>query len=281
MTTYLAWDGNEYPWPPPQGWYTAVDGRWWPEGYGPGPATSAPTVAAPTDPTTVIPTAPAPEPTAVWSPAPAPAVDPFGVPAQASPAPNLGEPSSAGGKGLMIGLALLALLIVGAAGVFFATRGGGDGVATGPGSATDPHRLGQLVRLSYDDPTTGAPVEWTLEVLAPLADETEAVLALDAGLTRPAEGIVLGSTTARVVHVAGPATTIDSLRFEVVNPNGARSSEFGCANGPEGWGGGTAMNPADSVEGRLCWALGSDQVAGTLLVVTVPGVEGEVYVRLQ
>jgi hypothetical protein len=33
--TYKAWDGNLYEWPPPQGWYEASDGQWWPEGYGP------------------------------------------------------------------------------------------------------------------------------------------------------------------------------------------------------------------------------------------------------
>ncbi len=33
--TYTAWDDNSYPWPPPDGWYQAGDGKWWPEGYGP------------------------------------------------------------------------------------------------------------------------------------------------------------------------------------------------------------------------------------------------------
>lgn len=36
--TYQAWDNNEYPWPPPEGWYQATDGLWWPQGYGPGAA---------------------------------------------------------------------------------------------------------------------------------------------------------------------------------------------------------------------------------------------------
>lgn len=33
--SYTAWDGNLYEWPPPDGWYEAADGKWWPEGYGP------------------------------------------------------------------------------------------------------------------------------------------------------------------------------------------------------------------------------------------------------
>ena len=33
--TYTAWDGNSYPWPPPEGWHEAVDGRYWAPGTGP------------------------------------------------------------------------------------------------------------------------------------------------------------------------------------------------------------------------------------------------------
>ncbi|MEM7323619.1 MAG: hypothetical protein AAF531_11090 [Actinomycetota bacterium] len=33
--SYTAWDDKEYVWPPPDGWYQAVDGKWWPDGYGP------------------------------------------------------------------------------------------------------------------------------------------------------------------------------------------------------------------------------------------------------
>jgi|GEM_PF-5878962 len=34
-TTYIAWDGNEYEWPPPKGWYQAIDNRWWAPDTGP------------------------------------------------------------------------------------------------------------------------------------------------------------------------------------------------------------------------------------------------------
>lgn len=39
-TSYTAWDDKLYQWPPPDGWYEAGDGKWWPEGYGPGPTGS-------------------------------------------------------------------------------------------------------------------------------------------------------------------------------------------------------------------------------------------------
>ena len=35
--TYVAWNGQSYPWPPPDGWYEASDGRWWADGTGPDP----------------------------------------------------------------------------------------------------------------------------------------------------------------------------------------------------------------------------------------------------
>lgn len=35
--TYTGWDGKSYPWPPPDGWYEAPDGRWWAPGTGPKP----------------------------------------------------------------------------------------------------------------------------------------------------------------------------------------------------------------------------------------------------
>ena len=41
-TSYTAWDGNLYEWPPPDGWYEAADGKWWPEGYGPPVETAEP-----------------------------------------------------------------------------------------------------------------------------------------------------------------------------------------------------------------------------------------------
>jgi hypothetical protein len=48
-TSYTAWDDKLYQWPPPEGWYKADDGRWWPEGYGPGPVAEASAADAPPD----------------------------------------------------------------------------------------------------------------------------------------------------------------------------------------------------------------------------------------
>lgn len=39
--SYIGWDGNSYPWPPPDGWHEASDGRWWAPGTGPNPPSQA------------------------------------------------------------------------------------------------------------------------------------------------------------------------------------------------------------------------------------------------
>lgn len=44
--SYVAWNGESYPWPPPDGWYQASDGRWWAAGSGPNPPGVAPAAPA-------------------------------------------------------------------------------------------------------------------------------------------------------------------------------------------------------------------------------------------
>ncbi|MEZ5229592.1 MAG: hypothetical protein R2710_23890 [Acidimicrobiales bacterium] len=73
-----------------------------------------------------------------------------------------------------------AALVVVAGLAFVLTRGGGgddddvvafDATAV-KGSAANPHTAGDLVRLSYDDPDTGAATEWTIEVVAAPVDSS-------------------------------------------------------------------------------------------------------------
>ena len=56
--TYIGWDGKTYPWPPPEGWYHASDGRWWAPDTGPNPPSQA---AQPQTPAQAQPTAVAPQ----------------------------------------------------------------------------------------------------------------------------------------------------------------------------------------------------------------------------
>lgn len=69
--SYTAWDDKQYVWPPPDGWYLAADGKWWPEGYGP-PVEAAepePLVESESDPAPAAdpePTAEAADPATGW-----------------------------------------------------------------------------------------------------------------------------------------------------------------------------------------------------------------------
>ena len=95
---YVAWDGRTYEGTPPEGWYEAPDGRWWPIGQGPAPATAPPP-----------PSAPAPPP-----PPPVGATGPYGAPMGVAPPPA--EPQQRSGclmAGLIIGLVLAGLVVAG------------------------------------------------------------------------------------------------------------------------------------------------------------------------
>ena len=113
--TYVAWNGEEYPWPPPDGWELKVDGRYWPADQG--PATS---VASPD-----------PEP-----PAPAPAPPPpqtFGAP---PPPGGYGGPSPGGGYAPPPG-------------------GGGYAPPPGPGGYTSPGPIDEPIGGPIGGPVGG------------------------------------------------------------------------------------------------------------------------------
>ena len=134
MTTYIAWDGNEYPLPTPEGWYLGSDDRWWPDGHGPGPAVGSPVAAPP--PPLGMPSAPPPTDTSGAPPlgeretiysAPPPGsgsvgADPFVLGSDSS---SGDQPSSSGKPILIAAVVLLGLGAVGAA-AWFALASDGD-----------------------------------------------------------------------------------------------------------------------------------------------------------
>lgn len=130
MTTYIAWDGNEYPLPTPEGWYLGSDDRWWPAGHGPGPAVE-PSIAAPPPPPGM--------------PSVPPPMDTFGAPPMgeretiySAPPPGSGRtagepfvsetntPSGGNGKPMLIAAAVLLGLVAVGAGAWFALSSDGD-----------------------------------------------------------------------------------------------------------------------------------------------------------
>lgn len=151
MSTYIAWDGNEYPLPTPEGWYLGSDDRWWPDGHGPGPAAAAPpppAAAAPPPPASSLGSPSAPPPMGMPSAAP-----PMGSSDTVYSAPPAASGSfdpdafagssddGSGGNGkraLILGGILAGLIAVGA-GAWFAL--GSDDDEAAPATSVAPTQL--------------------------------------------------------------------------------------------------------------------------------------------
>lgn len=110
--SYVAWNGENYPWPPPDGWEEKADGRYWPADSAPVLDTDRPVSPPPSEPQA----APAPQ----WQPPPA---------AQQAPPPSYQPPPSvtpmagvpyvppekktSGAKKVLIGLLIALVVLVG------------------------------------------------------------------------------------------------------------------------------------------------------------------------
>ncbi len=99
--SYIAWNGDEYPGEPPEGWTIRSDGRAWPEGYGPlevAPASPSDASGVGDDESTVVETpaaeedAPEPDKDEVSEPSPTPAESP--APAEQAPPAEPNKPTA-------------------------------------------------------------------------------------------------------------------------------------------------------------------------------------------
>ncbi len=333
MSTYRAWDGNDYPSPPPEGWYQGSDELWWPEGYGPGPApqaadpapapepTPAPApapapvaepapstgaTAAPyaADPTTVMPTPAAPgsigatPPPAFGTPPPAQAPSAFDSPRPGGFDPSSPEPmdwsqppgstpppgagpapsdSSSGSSkvGLLIGLAALIFVLI-FGGLAYLLLGSDDTEpvafdASAPaGSAANPHAAGDVVRLSFADPDSGASTEWTIQVVSapvdtsPGGDDAQATVGLQVSL-----------------DTADGPKSLSDLSFTSVAADGSKTSSGGCdavvSPLPED----RSVAVGETVEGEVCWEVPATDLASLAMMVEVEGIDGQVHLKLQ
>lgn len=345
MTTYRAWDGNDYSSPPPDGWYEASDQQWWPEGYGPGPAvpmvadpapipseaapppTAPPPVEAPpvgippmaappmaaspmgapeaapfadrfgADPTSVMPTAgfdapgaPAPgaPPLAAEFQAPTGTADssygapPGGVTGWAEPAP-IGPPTggssgSSSRTGLLIGVVAALVILAAVAGAFVFLGGDDDdggAVAFDPaaekGTAANPHDAGDLVRISYTDPESGAPLEWTVEVLGAPSDVA----------ATPGEEAVAGARMRVGLAQADAPKSLSTLTMRSVGPDGSRTDSGDCGDLESPLAFDRLLAVDESAEGGVCWTVPAEDLGSLTMVVEVDGIDGEIHLKLQ
>lgn len=265
MTTYTAWDGKEYPRPVPENWYLAVDGRWWPVGYGPGPGDDDAD-----DDGSVAAFSPPGPPTDFGS-----SEDGSGVNGGTtdSPLPDLsgdeGRKRSMGGsktrRRSLVAMLLVALLAVGAVTIFRATDDDGstapattvppsevtvedafelpaaedpatstttEAVPTTPppperGSIEDPYEPGEPIRLEYADAASGEDKIWVIEVLAPAAERTGDVLAENQFNDPPPDDSFFVLAPVRVTYESGPApASLFDLNFKAIGPSGVVMTTF-------------------------------------------------------
>lgn len=291
MTTYTAWDGNEYPLPTPEGWYLGTDDRWWPEGHGPGPAAAVPAPLAGMPP---VDASPAAAPTD-WAAAPETTIYSSPAPGTADPNALAAAPADDGGGGngktfLVLG-AVLALLVALGAGAFLllgsgddddaapattvfqtqlddtndapaTTVAGGDAPATtaalpaGKGSIDDPYAVGEAAVVQYTDTATGELRVWQVEVLSPARDLTQAVLDENQFNDPPAAGQQFVAASVRVTYVSGPApASLFELTFKAIGPSGVVLTTFdpSCGVVPDALDTFAELFEGGAVEGNICW----------------------------
>ena len=163
--TYIGWDGETYPSPPPEGWYKASDGRYWAPDSGPNPpptgagaaAAAATAPSAPSDggaplagdaqatsqfsapPPAAGPGLGADGPTTDEQPLPGALGAPGGLAGAGPPAggpPGFQPQSGSAGKSssgvsrlLLVGLGIVGAIVVVGGAIVFTQRGGGDDTA--------------------------------------------------------------------------------------------------------------------------------------------------------
>ena len=182
-------------------------------------------------------------------------------------------------RGLLFAiLGVVALVIIGAA-LFFALGGdadttAGETVTTGPGSVSEPHPRVTGVVVFYPD----ADVEqrWIVEVLEPVRDVSEEF--------ENDGSLMLAATRVRVTNDSGvEGASLDDLRFNLVDAAGAVivRTDNSCPPGVDDFGYAASVAVQDSVEGTVCWAIPSADLAGLILGIESSKVQGRVHIQLQ
>lgn len=317
MTTYTAWDGNEYPMPTPEGWYLGSDSRWWPEGHGPGPALDIPPALAGT-PAATPPGGTTPD----WTAAPETTI-------YSSPAPTGAEPSEfaavadddgGGGNGktfLVLGGVLLLLGAMGAAAFFLLGSGDSEDVSpattvfqtqqgdvadapatttasgeapasttpvvAGKGAIEDPYAVGEAIVVEYTDNATGELRVWQIEVLGDARDITSAVLDENQFNDPPEAGQQFVGVPVRVTYVSGPApASLFELTFKAIGPSGVVLTTFdpSCGVVPEALDTFAELFEGGAVEGSICWSASPTDAADLTMLIEVFLDDTEIYADL-
>ena len=312
MSTYIAWDGKEYPLTVPAGWYFGTDDRWWPEGHGPGPAPAARPPESAGAAGRLPSAAPPVDRTIYSSPPPGSGSGP------ASPLDPTVSSGDGGRRGKrVLAAALIAVPLVALIAITF-VRAGDDDAAdvaesttsttsgtvreiapetapsdaeqaptttapSGKGSLANPFVIGEAMTASYADVETGELRTWNIEVTGPPSDITDAVLEENQFNDPPEGDRRFIGVPLRITYVSGPVpASLFELTFKAVGPSAVVMTTFdpSCGVIPDGLDTLTQVFEGGVVEGNVCWSARPSDVDDLTMLIEVFLEDTEIYVDL-
>jgi len=156
-------------------------------------------------------------------------------------------------------------------------------VVESKGSIDDPYAVGEPIEVRYEDFDSGEERVWRVEVLEPLTNLTNAVAEENQfNDPPPADAQFMGSPV-RVTYVSGPApASLFELSFKAVGPSGVVVATFdpSCGVVPDSLDTFAELFEGGSVEGNLCWTVGSADQADLTMIVEVFFSDEMVYADL-
>ena len=161
---------------------------------------------------------------------------------------------------------------------------GSTEAAGGPveGAFDVPYEFGAGVGIHYDDVDSGKQQRWIIQVLSPVVDGTSQLTA-DGAADAPSGEEVFALTRVRVTYEVGPgAGDMSDLFLNSMGPSLTRftQAEQGCPTVPEPLDLTASLQPAESIEGNICWRVPAAELAQLRLAVEARLVDGTVFLAL-
>lgn len=204
------------------------------------------------------------------------------LPVGAAPAPRRWWPLVAIGLALVVAAASIGGYFLLRDDTQSSATDGGDPATDGPpGSFATPYPFGKVVVVYYNDKATKEQRRWVIQVLAPVADASQQLVA-DGTAQAPGQGEVLALTRVRVTYQSGPEPgSLADLRFKAVGtaPGTVFDESVACPPAAP-LDGAAQVKVLDSAEGDLCWRIPQSELATLKLAVEAEAADGTVHMEL-
>ena len=142
--------------------------------------------------------------------------------------------------------------------------------ADGKGTVDNPYAVGEPIDVRYEDLDSGQERVWSIEVLEPLSNITNAVAEENQFNDPPPDDAQFMGAPVRVTYVSGPApASMFELSFKAVGPSGVVVATFdpSCGVIPNALDTFAELFEGGVVEGNLCWTVSdADQDDLTMIV---------------